>query len=54
MPRLSDAENTNIATGILSTSDAIKALIEEKENGKPKTKPGFSINSEIIKLEETN
>lgn len=53
MPRLSSAENTDIKTGVLSTSDAIKALIEEKENGKPKTKPGFSINSEIIKLEET-
>lgn len=53
MPRLSSAKNTDIKTGVLSTSDAIKALIEEKENGKPKTKPGFSINSEIIKLEET-
>lgn len=53
MPRLSSTENTNIATGILSTSDAIKALIEEKENDTLKTKPGFSINSEIIKLEET-
>lgn len=44
--RLSTVTESNITEGILKTSDAINALIS--------TKAGFSVNSEIIKLEDTN
>lgn len=44
--RLSTTTDSNITNGILKTSDAINALIS--------TKAGFSVNSEIIKLEDTN
>ena len=52
IPRLSGSENTDLTTGVLKTSDAIKALILDKDTGTLKAKPGFSVDSEIIKLEE--
>ena len=54
LPQLSTSQNTNLADGILSTSDAIKALINERNTSTNTvtTKPGFTVNSEIIKLED--
>jgi hypothetical protein len=44
IPRLSTT-TTNPSANTVKTSDAIKAIINN-------TTPGFSINSEIVKLEE--
>lgn len=52
LPQLTDTNETNLATNTIKTSDAIKALMSEKgADGKPVAKPGFSVNSEIVKLE---
>ena len=45
IPRLTTEAESNLTTNTVKTSDAIKALINS-------TTPGFSINSEIIKLED--
>jgi hypothetical protein len=45
IPKLTKTAESDLTTNTVKTSDAIKALI----NG---TTPGFSVNSEIIKLED--
>jgi hypothetical protein len=54
--RLTTTGDTDLASGTISTGDAIKALMNEKNEttGQLRARPGFSVNSEIIKLEDTN
>jgi hypothetical protein len=54
--RLTTTGDTDLTSGTISTGDAIKALMNEKDEitGQLKARPGFSVNSEIIKLEDTN
>lgn len=54
LPQFTDSEDTNLAAGIINTGDAIKALMNERDEttGQLIIRPGFSANSEIIKLED--
>lgn len=54
LPRLTATKETSLATHTIKTNDAIQALMSGVDSeGKAIVNPGFSINSEIIKLEET-
>ena len=48
LPRLTTTGITSVTNNTIKTSDAIKALMSNTTN----VNPGFSVNSEIVKLEE--
>lgn len=52
IPRLVRAGTSDENAGILTTTDAINALISTKNTGNFTIKPGFSVNSGIAKLED--
>lgn len=52
LPRLSNTATTDLNTNVISTGDALRALMSKPvEDNKKIAKPGFSANSEIVKLE---